>query len=354
MHPTPAARRAADGILGRGPHRRPRPERADEYEKKDETMLLSLAPMEGITGHVFRRVHAEVFGALDRYYTPFISPLPRVGDGFTKRFDRELDPASNQGLDVVPQVLTNDADRFVWAAELLSGMGYTEVNLNLGCPSGTVVAKEKGSGLLRNPTRLEAFLADVCDRSPLPVSVKTRVGIADDVEYDELLELFCRCGICELIVHPRVQKDFYNGAPRRGLYGRTLERAPFPVAYNGDVFARGDYDALLGDYPQTRHVMLGRGILANPALARQIRGGAGLTRDELERFHGELYRAYTEEMGGNAVFRMKEWWSYAKCSFADPRSVHRAVRKLRRADEYEAAVRQIFAAEPLADEPRYC
>ena len=95
MHPTPAARRAADGILGRGPHRRPRPERADEYEKKDETMLLSLAPMEGITGHVFRRVHAEVFGALDRYYTPFISPLPRVGDGFTKRFDRELDPASN-------------------------------------------------------------------------------------------------------------------------------------------------------------------------------------------------------------------------------------------------------------------
>ena len=122
-------------------------------------MLLSLAPMEGITGHVFRRVHAEVFGALDRYYTPFISPLPRVGDGFTKHYDRELDPASNRGLDVVPQVLTNDADRFVWAAELLSGMGYTEINLNLGCPSGTVVAKEKGSGLLRNPTRLEAFLS---------------------------------------------------------------------------------------------------------------------------------------------------------------------------------------------------
>ena len=189
-------------------------------------MLLSLAPMEGITGHVFRRVHAEVFGALDRYYTPFISPLPRVGDGFTKHYDRELDPASNRGLDVVPQVLTNDADRFVWAAELLSGMGYTEINLNLGCPSGTVVAKEKGSGLLRNPTRLEAFLSDVCERSPLPVSVKARVGIAEEVEY-------------------------------------------------------------------------------------------------------------------------------ARCSFADPQSVHRAVRKLRRADEYEAAVRQIFATELLADEPRY-
>ena len=250
-------------------------------------------------------------------------------------------------------VYVDATDRFVWAAELLSGMGYTEINLNLGCPSGTVVAKEKGSGLLRNPTRLEAFLSDVCERSPLPVSVKTRVGIADDVEYDEILELFCRCGIRELIVHPRVQKDFYSGKPRRELYGRTLERAPFPVAYNGDVFAPGDYEALVAEYPQTRHVLLGRGILANPALARQIRGGAGLTREELERFPDELYRAYTDEMGGNAVFRMKEWWSYARCSFADPQPVHRAVRKLRRADEYEAAVRQIFATELLADEPRY-
>ena len=316
-------------------------------------MLLSLAPMEGITGHVFRRVHAEVFGALDRYYTPFISPLPRVGNGFTRRYDRELDPASNRGLDVVPQVLTNDADRFVWAAELLSSMGYKEVNLNLGCPSGTVVAKEKGSGLLRNPTRLEAFLSDVCERSPLPVSVKTRVGIADDVEYEELLELFCRSGICELIVHPRVQKDFYSGEPRRELYGRTLEQAPFPVAYNGDVFAPGDYEALVAEYPQTRHVLLGRGILANPALARQIRGGAGLTREELERFHDELYRAYTDEMGGNAVFRMKEWWAYAKCAFADPATVHKLVRKTKKVDEYRAAVDRVFHEQPLAPTARF-
>ena len=180
-------------------------------------MLLSLAPMEGITGYAFRRVHAEVFGALDRYYTPFISPLPKVGTPFSKRNSRELDPANNQGLDVVPQLLTNDADRFAWAAGLLADMGYKEVNLNLGCPSGTVVAKEKGSGLLRNPDRLEAFLTNVCERSPLPVSVKTRVGIANDNEYGELLALFCRCGIADLIVHPRVQKDFYSGAPRQEL-----------------------------------------------------------------------------------------------------------------------------------------
>ena len=315
-------------------------------------MQLSLAPMEGITGYTFRRAHAEVFGALDRYYTPFISPLPQVGAPLSKRYSRELDPANNQGLDVVPQLLTNDADRFVWTAQLLADRGYKEVNLNLGCPSGTVVAKEKGSGLLRNLPRLAAFLADVRERSPLPISVKTRVGIANDNGYDELLALFCRCGIAELIVHPRVQKDFYDGTPRQELYGKTLERAPFPVAYNGDIFSLDDYNALVAAYPQTRHVMIGRGIVANPALARMIRGGAGLTHEELERFHDELYQAYTDDMGGNAVFRMKEWWGYAERSFADPSSVHRIMRKTRRADEYEAAARKIFSTEKLADSPR--
>ena len=315
-------------------------------------MQLSLAPMEGITGYVFRRVHAEIFGALDRYYTPFISPLPKVGAPFSKRNSRELDPENNQGLDVVPQLLTNDADRFIWTAGLLADMGYKEVNLNLGCPSGTVVAKEKGSGLLRNPDRLETLLADVCERSPLPVSVKTRVGIANDDEYDELLALLCRCGIAELIVHPRVQKDFYDGTPRQELYGKTLERAPFPVAYNGDIFSLDDYNALVAAYPQTRHVMIGRGIVANPALARMIRGGAGLTHEELERFHNELYQAYTDDMGGNAVFRMKEWWGYTEHAFADPSSVRRIMRKTRRADEYEAAARKIFSTERLANSPR--
>lgn len=316
-------------------------------------MLLSLAPMEGITGYAFRRVHAEVFGALDRYYTPFISPLPKVGTPFSKRNSRELNPANNQGLDVVPQLLANDANRFVWAAELLADMGYEEVNLNLGCPSGTVVAKEKGSGLLRNLPRLEAFLVDVCERSPLPISVKTRVGIASGDEYDELLALFCRCGIAEIVVHPRVQKDFYSGSPRQELYGKTLECAPFPVAYNGDIFTLGDFNTLVAAYPQTHHVMLGRGLLANPALAREIRGGEGLTCEELKRFHDKLYESYTNNMGGNAVFRMKEWWGYAKCAFADPSSVHRIMRKTRRADEYEAAARKIFSTEKLADYPRF-
>lgn len=310
-------------------------------------MIFSLAPMEGITGHVFRRVHAEYFGALDRYYTPFITP-PRAGSSFGGRVRREVDPAANRGLDVVPQLITKNADEFAGAARLLAEMGYAEVNLNLGCPSGTVVAKGRGAGLLRDPDGLEAFLRDVCRASPLPVSVKTRLGIQDDAEYGRILEVYLRLPLKELIVHPRVQRDRYQGVPRRELYGETLRRAPFPVAYNGDVFGCEDLDALLSAYPDTRHVMLGRGILANPALARMLAGGPAATADELRRFHDRLFDAYREEIGGNAVFRMKEWWSYARFSFADPLSVHRAVRKVRRVDEYADAVERVFATERLA------
>lgn len=304
-------------------------------------MILSLAPMEGATGHVFRRAHAECFGALDRYYTPFLTP-PRVGKHFTNKCLREVAPESNEGLAVIPQLLTRDADEFVWAAGLLADMGYAEVNLNLGCPSGTVVSKGKGSGFLRNPEELRSFLADVCERSPLPVSVKTRLGLAGDAEYERILALYCRLPLAELIVHPRVQRDGYEGMPRREAYGKTLEAAPFPVAYNGNIFSAADMDGLLAAYPQTRHVMLGRGVLMNPALPRELRGGASLTMPELKRFHDELYAAYVAEMGGNAVFRMKEWWSYAKHSFADPAAVWRLIRKVKKTGDYEVAVARVF------------
>lgn len=315
-------------------------------------MIYSLAPMEGITGHAFRRVHAECFGALDRYYTPFLAP-PRVGSSFGGKHLKEIDPANNEGLNVIPQLLTKNADEFVWATKLLADMGYREVNLNLGCPSGTVVSKGKGSGFLRNLDELEVFLRDVCERSPIPVSVKTRLGLEDDAEYERILDLYRSLPLAELIVHPRVQKDRYQGKPRWEPYGETLARAPFPVAYNGDIFVPEDASALCAAYPATRHVMLGRGLLANPALVRMLAGGVPATASELKQFHDKLFCAYLDEIGGNAVFRMKEWWFYAKCTFTDPMAVHRAVRKVRKINEYEVAVEKVFNTQSLAAVARF-
>lgn len=315
-------------------------------------MIFSLSPMEGLTGHVYRKVQAECFEKLDRYYTPFLAP-PRVGSSFGKRAAKELDSVYRQDLTVIPQLLTKNADEFVWAARLLSEMGFTEVNLNLGCPSGTVVAKGKGSGFLQNLDELSTFLDNVCTKSCLPVSVKTRVGVSSDEEYEKILDLYCKFPLTELIVHPRVQKDGYKGVPRQQLYGKTLAQAAFPVAYNGDIFSSDEITALLSTYPKTRHIMLGRGVLTNPALIREWNGGTSLSIDELEHFHNRLFQAYMEEMGGNAVFRMKEWWCYAKYAFSDPRTVHRTVRKTRSIKEYAGATERVFHTERLADIIRF-
>lgn len=196
-------------------------------------------------------------------------------------------------------------------------------------------------------------MRDVCERSPLPVSVKTRIGVEKDDEYGEVLAACCRCHLAELIVHPRLRVDAYRGTPRWEPYGRTLEEAPFAVAYNGDIFDVDDFRRLTSAYPQTRHVMLGRGVLGNPALPRVLCGGAPLAADELRRFHDALFAAYADEMGGNAVMRMKEWWLYASCAFADEKSVRRRVRSARKVGEYRVAVESIFSGEKFLPSARY-
>lgn len=316
-------------------------------------IILSLAPMEGVTGHVYRQVHAECFGGFDRYYTPFLSPRADHYS-FNRRDAKEADPSNNSGLDVTPQILTNKVDDFLAGARQLADRGYTEINLNLGCPSGTVVSKGKGSGFLRHPAELEDFLRIICSKSPLPLSIKTRIGVESDDEYEEILDIYCRCPLTELIVHPRVQKDFYKGKPRWEPYGLTLERAPFPVAYNGNVFTTQGMDALLDAYPQTRHVMIGRGALTNPALPRQIKGGPAATSAEMRHFHNRLFEEYAKEMGdGNAVSHMKEWWSYTRFCFEDPMAVRRAIRKTRTAADYQTAVSRVFREQPLSESPRF-
>lgn len=252
-----------------------------------------------------------------------------------------------------PQLLTKNADDFVWTAGLLAELGYSEVNINLGCPSGTVVAKGKGAGLLRDAEELERFLQDICARSPLPVSAKTRLGLAEVSEYERLLDVFCHCPLKELIAHPRVRTKLYKGTPHLECYEETLEKAPFPVAYSGDIFSVAGFEELMKSCPATTHVLLGRGILANPAFGRMLKGGPAATAEEIREFHDRLFEGYEEEMGGNALFRMKEWWSYARFAFADPQKVWRLVRKVCKADEYEKAAERIFNGVELADEAVY-
>ena len=170
------------------------------------------APMEGLTDRVWRQAHQKWFGpagAADRYYAPFLSPPEnRV---LIKKKMAELAPAANPGAPVIPQLLAKDGKLAAWMIGELRKLGYTEVNLNLGCPSGTVTAKGKGAGFLAHPDELDRFLDAVFSACTVPISIKTRLGVHDPAEFEALLEIYSRYPVAELTIHPRVRQDFYKG-----------------------------------------------------------------------------------------------------------------------------------------------
>lgn len=317
-------------------------------------MQIYCAPMEGVTGAAFRRAHASVFGGVDKYFAPFFSP---TGEHIMPpRVKRELLPANNPGVNLVPQLLCRNPDDFIWAAEALFGMGYAEVNFNLGCPSGTVAAKGKGSGFLAFPDELDAFFSRVSGAlGGRRVSVKTRLGLEDACEFERLLNIYSRHPICELIIHPRVRRDMYKLPVRPEGYAMAYGRLNIPLCYNGDIFTAADAGAVTRRFPKTHALMLGRGLSANPALAREMRGGPRASVQELREFHDLVYAGCARDFGNENVTvpRMKELWSYLRFQFAPCPKEYKRLAKAKRPDEYLAAARDLFANVPVRDGGRY-
>ncbi len=265
--------------------------------------------MEGITGFVFRNAFHQVFSGVDRYYTPFLSPGPDIG--IPKRDRRDILPENNRGIPVVPQILTNRAEDFLKTAELLYDFGYREVNLNLGCPSGTVVAKKKGAGFLSEPALLKNFLDDVFYGASrmmpdLRISVKTRIGVNSPEEFPPLLAMFRQYPMSELIIHPRVRKEQYKGLVHMDVFAgaaKAFEGAHVSatgaacstavsggavsgsaathgsaasdtiLTYNGDIIDCVDILRIGTQFPVVTRVMCGRGLLRNPCLAEEFFSG---------------------------------------------------------------------------------
>ena len=315
-------------------------------------MKYYAAPLEGMTNYMWRRIHNHFFGGADRYFTPFVSP-----NATCKFQTKELDELRhNEGLSVIPQILTNSAEHFLWAAREMAEMGYTEINFNLGCPSGTVTAKRKGAGMLSYPEDLQRMLEEIFAGLPegMKLSVKTRIGKEREEEWGSLLEIYRQFPLSELIVHPRVQKEFYRGNAHRQLMAETLTAAPWPVCYNGDIFSPETAAAVEEAYPALDSLMMGRGLMADPALLRRIRGGSAATREELRAYHDAVWEAYRARLGGdlNAIYRMRELWNYLSGCFCDTEKFLKSVRKAKTGAEYTSAVERLFAGNALNPNPR--
>lgn len=309
-------------------------------------MNYYVAPMEGLTDRVWRQAHQKWFGGVDnapaRYYAPFLSPPEnRV---LVKKKMAELAPEANPGVPVIPQLLAKDGALAAWMIGELRKLGYTEVNLNLGCPAGTVTAKGKGSGMLRDPGRLDAFLDGVFSQADGPISVKTRLGVEDPEEFGAILAIYNRYPISELTIHPRVMRQLYRGQADRDAFAKALPQCRMPVCYNGDLMTPEQLHALEAAYPSLSGLMVGRGIIADPALFRQAMGGAPASKEELRGYLDDLYHGYTALFGsaGCAISRMKGHWFYLIHKFQGADKLEKQLKKLREPWEYEVTVNQIF------------
>ena len=319
-------------------------------------MEYYFAPLEGITGYVYRNAHHKFFPGTDRYYTPFVAPNYTMH--FKAKEKKDVAPENNAGVPVVPQVLSNKADETLWAVEELAKRGYSEVNLNLGCPMPTVARKKKGSGLLKFTDELDAYLDGVfegmarhpSERPPVRISVKTRLGTDSTQEAEALVRIYNRYPISELIVHPRSREDMYRGVPDREAFLLVLQNSTNPIVYNGNLCCTEDVREIESVCEAAGKpigsVMIGRGFLSDPSLVRQCKGGSLITPKELGEFHEELYRQLGETLPGSAVVlsHMKELWFYMGKLFPDGAKCLKEIRRAGSRVQYEAAVRVLLSS----------
>lgn len=308
-------------------------------------MRYYFAPLEGLTDSIYRKIHHQYFPGLDRYYTPFLSPTTHRA--LTGKEKREIPPADTLQYTAIPQALTKNPGDFLWLADQCASLGYREINLNIGCPSGTVTAKGKGAGMLKDPDALDSFLDEVFRTCPIPISVKTRIGFSDPDEFPKLLEIFNRYPICELTIHPRVRAQFYNGNVEIQTFEYALQNSKNPLCYNGNLCSAEDINKLQGKYPQIQSVMLGRGLIADPGMLCPGQNNAAV----LKAFHDELLDAYITAFGSarNAMFRLKENWRHMLCKFEGSEKLGKQLRKTTDINEYRHITNEIFSTLPLRD-----
>ena len=321
------------------------------HDSKEKPMKFYAAPLEGITGYIFRNAHHKFYPGIDKYFTPFLSP--KIKRGMNTKEQKDIAPLNNRGIPLVPQILTNQSDGFLQVAQILGELGYREINFNLGCPSGTVVSKGRGSGFLKDHDALRRFFDEIMSgldkkgMQSMKISVKTRLGISDPEEILPLMNIYNDYPFSELIIHARCLKDYYKGPVNREAFRKAAAVSRHPLCYNGDLFTPEDMDEFRKEFPQTDMVMMGRGLIADPQLCQLCRSQGGETKmrdyDRLFRFLEEISDRYAEAFSGekHVLFKLKELWSYMHVLFPDQPKVWKKIKKANSLQEYNRAIMEI-------------
>ena len=308
-------------------------------------MQFYLAPMEELTKYSYRQAYNRHFGGITKYFTPFIASKK-----MSNKEVKEILPENNEGMTLIPQILANRADTFLAISIKLKEYGYDTVNLNLGCPSGTVTARHRGAGFLAVPDELDKFLSEIYEKCPLKISIKTRIGISELYEWEDILRIYEKYPIDELIIHTRLQKEFYNGRPHKEAFIDAQKCLNVPLCYNGDIDSPDSYKDLTDSIDGVNSCMIGRGIIRNPNLINELNGNDIVyNKEKLRAFHDDICYGYAKSMSGdtNTLYKMKELWVHLGQSFTNPEKYLKSIKKAETLSSYEIAVNALFREQEL-------
>lgn len=312
---------------------------------------LHASPLQGFTDFRFRNCFNAHFGGINHYYSPYIRLL---GKREVKRaYERDILPSNNQQISLVPQIMTNSAEEFVFLADYVKALGYSSVDWNLGCPFPMVTKRGLGSAMLSDPTRIEELLKQVRDLSDIKISIKMRLGHEQPDEIVPLLSVLEKFDLEHIAIHARVGVQRYKGQVNLDAFEQALNHTSHRIIYNGDITSVVGFQELKQRFPQIGDWMIGRGLLSDPFLASMINAETTIYPEDwltvFKMFHNSLFETYTEALSGNAhiLLRMLNFWGYFIHLFpASPKGL-KAVKKAKNIPAYRAAVNQIFANEQV-------
>lgn len=299
---------------------------------------LYLAPLEGITTYTYRNTYAEIFGSCDTYFSPFINPSDM--EKVSRKGMRDILPENNRVGKLRVQVLTSKSDSFLRFCEKIKAHGYRDVDINIGCPAGTVVKKGRGSGFLQYPDEMERFFSEIFEKSDMEISVKTRVGYSSHYEFPRLLDIYNKYPISELTIHPRTREEQYGGKADINDFAFAYNESKNKLCYNGDIRSAADAEKIAERFPGISGIMLGRGAVMNPAIFRELRGGKPLETRELIAFSEKLIERYREVLSSDVftLHKLKEIWIYAMWNFPEEKKIAKAIKKANTVPEFISAI----------------
>jgi len=305
-------------------------------------MQISLAPIQGITDYHFRNTFQRFFDGVDVFYSPYL----RLDNNkqLLKSKVKDIHPENNVGVHLVPQIMSNNAHDFLYLSNYLADLGYKMVNWNLGCPFPMVTNRELGSGLLPHYNKINDILEKVIPVIKTGVSVKMRIGLDNTDDIFNILPILNKFPITEIIIHPRTGKQMYKGEIHTDVFEKSLSLSNHSISYNGDINTLGDYIKLNSRFKTVNSFMIGRGLVANPFLAEQIKQlDKNPSKSKIERFkefHHALTDEYLKTLSGpsHLINRMAAFWEYFAQSFSNSHKVYKRIKKATSIDKYWAAV----------------